>query len=315
MTTLVKDVSDTALPSAATITVGTNDDTVDTTADTSSEVSPGMYLQIGTEHFLITGVDASVITLSSPHLGASVSGGAATYGQAVPGALPASYNSVEISDLTGGSPYEHVLHGLSSGTAYSVRVSSSNALGYSQPRYSSPSSLAPPKQKASEPIGVQLVSNSATQLKVVWNHPVSDGGDTVTKYLIEWDTAPTFNSGGGGVSLGSHESAHGAGDCNPDVCDHIIQGLSQGPPYHVRIYAYNTFGYSNDHALSSPIKVAPTSQPGKVQNLAVAPVGTDALKVSWDAPANEGGTPITKYRIQWDAMDAVGQENGATSVL
>ena len=51
------------------------------------------------------------------------------------------------------------------------------------------------------PTGVTLQVVSATSLRVFMNPPQDDGGDTVTKYKVQWDLYSNFSSS----YLGEHE--------------------------------------------------------------------------------------------------------------
>ena len=51
------------------------------------------------------------------------------------------------------------------------------------------------------PTGVTLQVVSATSLRIFTNPPQDDGGDTVTKYKVEWDRASNFST----TNFGYHE--------------------------------------------------------------------------------------------------------------
>ena len=242
------------------------------------------------------------------------------------GALPASYDSAVVTDLSASSPhnlggsFQYIIKQsqgvpLTTGTSYSVRVTPYNDMGRGPATYSTPASLAPPFQKASVPTNVQLVTNTGTQLKLIWNAPASDGGSEVTKYKVEWDASPGFDSLEGQPSFYHEFITTSAGDCAASPCFYVMRSLEQGTPYYARIYAYNTYGYSDDFARSSPEAAAPTSRPGKPSAVSVAPASATALTVAWSEPENGGGAPVTKYWLQWDAEDASGVLDGATSAL
>ncbi len=82
-------------------------------------------------------------------------------------------------------------------------MSSCNLLGCSAPCSSFPLQLAPPKQKPSKPSKVSLTVMSQQSLRVFFSRPECDGGDPVTAYKIEWDTASTFKSSRG-FPAGTH---------------------------------------------------------------------------------------------------------------
>ena len=59
---------------------------------------------------------------------------------------------------------------------------------------------------------------------------------------------------------------------------------------------------NNEETLTSPATAAVASEtavPDAPQSLNVSPDDTGTLDVSWEAPASDGGSAITKYRVQW----------------
>jgi hypothetical protein len=138
----------------------------------------------------------------------------------------------------------YIIKGLTANILYNIRVSAKNERGLSPPRYSLPLQIAPPKQKPSEPLQVELTVHTATSLRVFWHVPESDGADTITKYKIEWDTSKAFNTGANGAALGSYEKLQDAQDCVSSPCSHVFASLTKGTTYYARVYSYNSFGYS-----------------------------------------------------------------------
>lgn len=95
-----------------------------------------------------------------------------------------------------------VISNLASGLSYSVGVSAYNSVGYSAVALAnlyvaeSPSltglSVTMNTTPPSAPENVLLTVVSASELGVLWNPPVFDGGRAVRSYLVEWDTSPYF---------------------------------------------------------------------------------------------------------------------------
>lgn len=54
--------------------------------------------------------------------------------------------------------------------------------GLTTPQHTVPLTLAPPKQKPSEPLNAELATHTSTSLRVYWYHPLSHGGDLITTY-------------------------------------------------------------------------------------------------------------------------------------
>ena len=48
------------------------------------------------------------------------------------------------------------------------------------------------------------------------------------------------------------------------------------------------------------------SNPGVPTGLALAPIGGGIYRISWNAPSNDGGSPVTSYRLAYQFMDGSG---------
>ena len=154
-----------------------------------------------------------------------------------------------------------------------------NEQGYSYPQISVPESLAAMIQKPAEPVDVHLESHSSNSLKVLWMHPESDGGDTLTKYKIEWDTSSAFDSADG-TTLGSTHKFVNTNKCDESHCSLIISGLTKGVNYYIRVFSYNSYGYSAKAAIPVEVSDIPKTQPTKpVKVYASESADTKSVKV------------------------------------
>ena len=224
--------------------------------------------------------------------------------------------------LSGGVPWHKSLAGLITGTYYYVRVSAYNTNGYGPTQATTPSSLNP-HEAPSAPTGVYLSITSSTMLTASFAAPMSNGGDTVTQYRIEWDTAVGFNSG----SLSPHK-----GTIDVDATTHAsytIELLSSSTTYFARVAAINFAGVGT-YQTTSPVSTMPSIQvPGKPHTLtAVAGGSSGEIDVAWQrpkvphhnvpcsgtvaspmdcptpfgetVPASNGGNSITSYEIEYN---------------
>lgn len=90
-----------------------------------------------------------------------------------------------------------------SGVPYYVRAAAINTVGTGKVRASSPTSLQPAAQTPTAPTYTTVQPLSDSELMVQWEAPFSDGGDTISEYVLEWDTQETFDSGLDGSPQGS----------------------------------------------------------------------------------------------------------------
>ncbi len=218
------------------------------------------------------------------------------------GVLPVGYSTkvVAVDDALQ-THYHCMLTNLTAGQFYSVQVSAANKLGYGRPQTSIPNKLAPPVQKPSNPTNVLLSVSSSHSLEVIFTSSDSDGGETITLYRIEWDTEPDFDSVKSSP-LGSYSFTppqNGAG-CGP--CKHQITGLTKGQEYYVRVYAYNSHGYSVEPGIPTPHRLSPKTTPDPPRFVHLIPQSDTEIQVSFPPTDDDGGAPVTKYKIEWNTM-------------
>jgi hypothetical protein len=171
-------------------------------------------------------------------------------------------------------------------------------------------------------------------LTVGWDHPLSNGGDTITKYRVEWDTHPSFST----MTLPPNK---GYIDVSPAARSHTIQLLSSTKNYYVRVQAYNTAGDSTFQT-STPSDASPRLQlPGSPHSLQlVASTSVSGrIEVSWQrpripwhgipcandesniidcptpyggsVPSSDGGEEITEYELEYnERRDFLGTDGG-----
>ena len=177
---------------------------------------------------------------------------------------------------------------------------------------------------APENVTLTVVSN--TELGVLWNAPLYNGGNSVTKFLVEWDVSPYFIrsnktayeaviSAGNAASVGAVAGVFSYG--------YQIRGLPALPIY-VRVSAFNGIGYSFANPAwpinSTSCNLMPTHCAATpAEQLLYLPVNpyvqlsymqvANRLEVSWAQPAYDvngfvtsGHTPAnlaTFYRVEW----------------
>jgi len=219
---------------------------------------------------------------------------------------PKHYDSTVIEASDAISSYTYVLTNLIPGKQYRARVSSVNAEGISIGQISSPLDLAPPRQKPSEPLDVSLYTYSSSALKVLYRMPESDGGDLqgISKYKIEWDLNEHFNSSAGGPAGSHHMVVTTNNDCSLSHCEYLIRSLETGVPYHVRVFSYNSFGYSELAGIPTEIFGIPMTQPDPPSAVSVTSTEKQTLLVSIQPPPNDGGANVTEYKVEWDVLGA-----------
>ena len=124
------------------------------------------------------------------------------------------------------------------------------------------------------------------EVRLSWSAPASNGGSSVTDYVIERSTnGTTWVTIVDGVSTST---------------SYLAIGLSNGTAYQFRVSARNAIG---DGPATAPVTATPRAVPGAPLGLAavVAPasgVGSGEVRLSWAVPASDGGSPVTDYVIE-----------------
>ena len=181
------------------------------------------------------------------------------------------------STVTG--PVTFNLSGLTGNTDYDLRASLDGtfASGVVTATFkTSPTAPAPPTS-----VGITGLGDG--ELTVEWDAPTDDGGSAITGYKVQWKSGTqSFGSAREHTAVASATS-------------YTIPSLTNGTEYTVRVLAVNSVGDSAPSLTDFDTPVGPPDAPGNVRALP----GNAELAVEWDAPANNGGSAITVYTVQW----------------
>ena len=173
---------------------------------------------------------------------------------------------------------------INSTAAYRCKVKARNAAGFGPD--SAASNSAVPVATVVEvtrpdapTIGTATAGNA--QVSVTFNAP-SNGGAAITEYLMHCRTAQGVQSG---AASGSNSPL-------------TMSGLVNGTAYTCRVRARNAKGESQVSAASNSVTprdpAAPPSPPG-APIIGTATAGDGQVRVTYTAPSNTGGSPITRY--------------------
>lgn len=139
------------------------------------------------------------------------------------------------------------------------------------------------------PVGLSAIPISPTVVSLSWSPPQHNGSSAITHYMIESKTATT--SYATLITLGN-------------VTKYNNTGLITGKTYIYRVSAINSVGTSNP---SSEAVATPTNTSAPPKNISPSPPtsltatvysGTQ-INLSWNPPPNNGGPPVTGYKIQY----------------
>ena len=183
--------------------------------------------------------------------------------------------SAVCSGLSCGKVQSFVATGLTNGTIYYFRVTAVNSVGESSP---SNEVSATPATLPGAPSGFTATPGN-TQVALSWTAPASNGGSAITSYNIYEGT-----SSGGETLLQSTGST---------ATTFPATGLANGTKYYFEVTAVNGVGEgpvsSEASATPATVPVAPTTLTATASDTQVA--------LTWTAPTNNGGAPVTSYNI------------------
>lgn len=166
---------------------------------------------------------------------------------------------------------------LVAGTAYTFRVTATNAAGTGSA--STASSSAAINAAPSAPRNVTATSANGSAV-VSWDAPIDERGSAVTGYTVTAYTA-------GNVVAGTCTATAPTETCS-------VTGLANGVAYTFKVTATNGIGTSVQSSASSA--VTPSTVPNAPTGI-VASAGEASASISFTAPTNTGGSPITGYVI------------------
>ncbi|MBI5697645.1 MAG: fibronectin type III domain-containing protein [Thaumarchaeota archaeon] len=136
------------------------------------------------------------------------------------------------------------------------------------------------------PTNLAASATSPSQINLSWTAPTNNGGSPITGYKIERSV-----NGGAFSVLVSNTGSTGTTYSNT--------GLTHSTTYSYRVSAINAIGTSSASNISSSttFDVIPSPPIG----LAATVISSSQIDLSWSAPSDNGGSPITGYKIERSA--------------
>jgi titin len=176
-----------------------------------------------------------------------------------------------VSPAAASTPTSLRLGNLVNGQSYEIALRASNvdALGL-------PSSTVQgiPSTVPGVPRNLAVTTGDAT-MSISWDAPSSTGGLPISRYEYSIDGGTVWN----------------------DVAENptVLRGLRNGTTYNVKVRALNDNG-------ASVATVAATAKPVRTPRASGTPsaaAGAESVTLTWSAPADDGGSEITDYVIEW----------------
>ena len=187
--------------------------------------------------------------------------------------------------------YRHA--GLSGGLTRHYRVSAINFNGTGDPSdiaHATTDDLIP-----DAPTGLSARASGTTAIELSWRAPSSGGSAPITGYRIEWSRTGT---GGWTVLVANTAST---------ATTYTHSGLRPGTTRHYRVAAINRAGTSEwSSTANATTELTRPSAPTGLRVVPSGPGGSGQLLLAWTTPADDGGSPITGYRVEMSATGVGG---------
>ena len=186
---------------------------------------------------------------------------------------------------------------LKNGTEYTVRLLAVNETYPNDPsvdpRDGTNVDSGTPKTKPKPPTGVNISEYGDGFLKVGWTAPEDNGGSDLTEFKVQWKESSV--SGWDSPSEETVNAVSGQTDYET-----TISSLTNGTEYTVRVLAVNgNRPTDNTSDTSNTASGTPSTMPRAPNSVTITNKGDRTLTVTWEPPDNDGGSAITKYKVQW----------------
>jgi hypothetical protein len=182
-----------------------------------------------------------------------------------------------------GSPF--VVTNLTPGQTYSFYVKAFNVGGSTDSATVTATPYGPP----GAPTGL-TATPSNTQISLAWTAPTSTGGFPIQSYNVYRNNVFLVNT---------------------STTSFTNTGLTNGTSYSYYVIAYNGVLFG---AASNTVSATPFTNPGAPTGLSATP-GNTQVSLSWTAPASNGGSAITTYRIYRNNAFLGQTANGTTTTF
>ena len=150
------------------------------------------------------------------------------------------------------------------------------------------------------PTGLAASANGQTQISLSWRAPANDGGGAITGYRIE-------------VSEDRQRWTDQVSNTGSITTIYAHTGLMPGDTRHYRISALNSAGAGQPSAIATE-STAAANVPG-APSVASVTAGKGSLTVTWGAPVQTGGTPVTAYDLRHIRSDAPNRADASWTVV
>ena len=138
--------------------------------------------------------------------------------------------------------------------------------------------------KPGPPASLTATVTGPSTIEISWTAPSETGGSPITKYRVR-------------VFLGEDFSTETFVDLEPTVRSYTVSGLLASTKYTISVQPINRIGSDGSFKFVQPTTAA-AIKPGPPASLTATVTGPSTIEISWTAPSETGGSPITEYRVR-----------------
>ena len=225
-----------------------------------------------------SGPDAILLSWSAP----SNNGGAVITGYQIEWSTDAGDTWSDLVADTRGTATTYTHTGLAAATRYDYRISAINSVGTGTPSsvdYATTAAATAPDV----PTELTAAASGPAEITLSWTAPSNNGGAAITGYRIQ----VSLDAGGTWTDL--------IKDTESAATTYTHTGLTEGDTRSYRVYAINAVGESADPSNVDHVVI---SVPDMPTELTATASGQTEIHLSWTAPSNPGGAPVSGYHIE-----------------
>ena len=190
-----------------------------------------------------------------------------------------SWISLESGLASTTSSYTH--RGLEAGSMYCYQLRATNANGNGS---FSVRACATTEDVPGVPVNLRARADGENVVRLTWSAPSSDGGSAITGYRIDHST----DDGDTWQTLVS--------DTATTTRSYEHTSLSAGSRNCYRVAAINTHG---EGSLSGQACATTEGAPDAPWNLQASPASETSIRLTWNAPSDDGGSAVTGYLVEY----------------
>ena len=151
----------------------------------------------------------------------------------------------------------------------------------------------------------ERVATSQTSVSVAWSPPADDGGCALTGYALLMGDEAEATAEGVSYAEVHADDVRDRPSLNSLTVTALPGSVAVGTTLRFRLMAFNQGGFSATSSRSLRVVLATVpAQPADAAESDTGVTSGSVLKVTYAAPASDGGSPVTNYEVQMD--DGVG---------